>query len=86
VCEEPKPANPVYPEEEKKVETKQEIDKKSVPYRIKKFSDDLLESFERLTPDKRIKIISYHEENLEKVKESAEILEFLMVRTTSEKF
>ena len=91
-CEVPKPANPVYPnlikkQEELKVKQAEQAESAmSTKKRLQKFKDALLKSFERSTPDKRIEVKRFERKKWAEIESSNEILEFLMVRMTTETF
>lgn len=91
-CESPKPVNPVYPLEIKKLEEAKAKKSEelegifSIKLKQKGFKDAVLQGFNRVSADKRIDIKYFKRNSMSEIESSNEIMEFFLFRITSELF
>ena len=93
VCEAPKPANPVYPNEEKEEEKsplkeneEEKVNLWSNKEKAEQFREELMVAFERVTPDKRITFKRFESSKISEIELSMEVMEFFMNRMISDVF
>lgn len=90
-CESPKPEHPVYPNELKAEEAEpvgqaDEESPLSARARLQRFKDAFLSILNRLTPDRRTEMQTFEDKSTDDLRNSCEVLEFLLFRLTAPAF